>query len=134
MIAYGASSFGKIGVFNYQNLNNVQAYFEKVRKNEIPIYRTFQMSYKDMIAKELLLCAARLFSYRKEEFIEKFGFDYFDLIPDAIDELVNKGYITADRDELVLTRQGVIFGDFVAMTLASSAKKVFAKDAIGFSY
>ncbi|HEY8917315.1 MAG TPA: radical SAM family heme chaperone HemW [Chitinophaga sp.] len=134
MIAYGASSFGKIGVFNYQNLNNVQAYFEKVKKNEIPIYRTFQMSYKDMIAKELLLCAARLLSYRKEEFIEKFGFDYFDLIPEAIDELVNKGYITADRDELVLTKQGVIFGDFVAMTLASSAKKVFAKDAIGFSY
>lgn len=134
MIAYGASSFGKIGNFNYQNLNNTQLYFDRVRNNKIPVYRTFAMSYKDMIVKELLLCAVRLFSYKKTEFINKFGFDYFNLIPEVMDELVRKGYITERTDELVLTRQGVLFGDFVSKTIAGAVKNIFSKDKIAFVY
>jgi coproporphyrinogen III oxidase-like Fe-S oxidoreductase len=87
-----------------------------------------------MIVKELLLCSSRLFTYSKKEFIRKFGFDYFNLVPELIGELVQKGYITDDPGELVLTRQGVLFGDFVAKAIASSVKEVFARDAIGFTY
>ena len=134
MIAYGASSFGKIGNLNYQNLNNIQQYNAKVANDTMPIYRTYAMSYKDMIVKELLLCAARLFSYRKGEFVEKFGFDYFELISEVMKQLANKGYITEDTEELVLTRQGILFADFVSKTIAMSVKEVFARDAIGFSY
>jgi oxygen-independent coproporphyrinogen-3 oxidase len=134
LIAYGASSFGKIGNLNYQNLNNIAQYSEKVRKNILPVYRTYFMSYKDMIVKELLLCSARLFSYKKSEFVDKFGFDYFNLIPETIRELAAKGYITGDANELVLTRQGVLFGDFVSKTIAAAVKKVLGKDAIGFTY
>jgi oxygen-independent coproporphyrinogen-3 oxidase len=134
MIAYGASSFGKIGNLNYQNLNNIPQYVQKVNTGIIPVYRTFHMSYKDMIVKEILLCAVRLFSYRKKEFIDKFGFDYFELVPEVIGELRRKGYITPDQDELVLTRQGVLFGDFVSKTLAAAVKEALAKDTIGFTY
>ena len=134
LIAYGASSFGKIGNLNYQNLNNIAQYSEKVNRNILPVYRTYFMSYKDMIVKELLLCSARLFSYKKSEFVDKFGFDYFNLIPETISELVTKGYITGDANELVLTRQGVLFGDFVSKTIAAAVKKVLGKDAIGFTY
>jgi coproporphyrinogen III oxidase-like Fe-S oxidoreductase len=87
-----------------------------------------------MIVKEILLCAVRLFSYRKKEFIDKFGFDYFELVPEVIGELRRKGYITPDQDELVLTRQGVLFGDFVSKTLAAAVKEALAKDTIGFTY
>ncbi len=134
MVAYGASSFGKLGIFNYQNVNNIKQYFEKIEKGELPIYRTFGMSMKDMIVKELLLCAARLFSYTNEEFVEKFGFNYFDLIPEIIEELFTKGYITSETDDLVLTNQGVLFADFISMTIASAVKNVFARDSIGFAY
>jgi oxygen-independent coproporphyrinogen III oxidase len=134
MVAYGASSFGKIGNLNYQNLNNVPQYVRKVKAGEIPVYRTYSMSYKDMIVKEILLCAVRLFSYSKKEFVEKFGFDYFQLVPETIGELRLKGYIAANEDELVLTRQGVLFGDFVSKTLAASVKEALAKDMIGFTY
>jgi oxygen-independent coproporphyrinogen-3 oxidase len=134
MIAYGASSFGKIGNLNYQNLNNVAQYVQKVKAGDIPVYRTFPMSYKDMIVKEILLCAVRLFSYSKKEFVDKFGFDYFHLVPETIEELRRKGYITDEEDELVLTRQGVLFGDFVSKTLAAAVKEALAKDTIGFTY
>ena len=134
LIAYGVSSFGKVGDINYQNLNNMDLYFEKLRNNEIPVYRSYAVTYKDKIVKELLLCAARLSSYRKEEFIRKFGFDYFDLIPDVIGQLVEKGYIIDNKEELILTDQGILFGDFIGKILASSVKDVLGKDAIGFKY
>ena len=134
MVGYGASSFGKIGNYNYQNLNNMKLYFDRISNNNIPVYRTFEMTYKDRIIKELLLCTGRLFSYRKSEFIQKFGFDYFDLIPEVINELVVKGYITDSKDDLVLTRQGILFADFVSKTIASSVKNSFSKDKIGFTY
>lgn len=133
MIAYGASSFGKIGNINYQNLNNINLYSERIGKGQLPVYRTYAMSYKDMIVKELLLCS-RLFSYTKDEFVEKFGFDYFNFIPETIDQLQLKGYIHDNTDELVLTKRGVLFADFVAKVLSSSVKDKLKKDKINFVY
>jgi oxygen-independent coproporphyrinogen III oxidase len=134
MIGYGASSFGKIGHINYQNLNTTQLYFDKVKAGEIPVYRTYSMSSKDLIVRELLLCGVRLLSYKKWEFVSKFGFDYFDIIPDTIHELRRKGYILDQNDELVLTRQGVIYGDFVAKVISSSVKNALSPDKIRFVY
>ena len=74
LIAYGVSSFGKIGNMNYQNYNSTSLYYEKIKHGILPVYRSYALTYKDMIVKELLLCS-RLASYRKKEFIEKFGID-----------------------------------------------------------
>lgn len=133
MIAYGASSFGKIGNMNYQNYNGMPLYYEKIKNDTLPVYRSYALTFKDMMVKEILLCS-RLSSYRKKEFIQKFGFDYFDLIPETIEQLVLKGYITRNDQELEFTRQGILFGDFVAKTLAASLKNVLSKDRIGFAY
>lgn len=134
LIAYGVSSFGKIGNINYQNLNSMDLYSEKVKNGLFPLYRTYSLSHKDMMVKELLLCAARLASYSKQEFINKFGFDYFDFIPEVIDELTLKGFITNNRNELTLTKQGMLYGDFVGKVLASGLKNKMGPDNIGFSY
>jgi len=134
LIAYGASSFGQIGRINYQNLNNISLYSDKVKDNLLPIYRTYELTIKEMIVKELLLCSARLVSYSKQEFIEKYGFDYFLLIPNVIDQLTSKGYITANKAELELTNQGVLYGDFVSKVIASSVKNMLGMDNIGFTY
>ena len=134
MVAYGVSSFGKLGNINYQNLNTTHLYYERIKNDQLPIFRSFDLSFKDLIVKELLLCAARLFSYKKQEFIHKFGFDYFDLIPETISQLTLKGYIEDRTDELVLTKQGILFGDFVSKIIADSVKNVFAKDNIGYTY
>lgn len=134
LFAYGVSSFGKIGNINYQNSNNLPTYYEKINSNAMPIFRTFPLSYKDAIVKEILLCAARLASYKKSEFMEKFGFDYFELIPDTIDQLVDKGYLFANPEEVTLTNQGVLFSDYVGRVLAGAVKDALGKDSISFTY
>lgn len=133
-IAYGASSFGSIGGINYQNLNSIALYTQKVNANELPLYRSYELTYKDRIVKELLLCSARLFSYSKEEFRNKFGFDYFNLIPETIEQLTDKGYIQNNTENLVLTDQGILFGDYIGKVIASSVKEKLGSDSIGFTY
>lgn len=134
LVSYGASAYGKIGKISYQNTNNIIAYQKRVANKEVPINRTHMLTMKDLIVKELLLCSTRLLSYRKSEFVEKFGFDYFDLIPDTIKQLTEKGYITGNREELSLTQQGVLYGDYLGKILASSIKEVLGQDEIGFTY
>ncbi|UII27569.1 hypothetical protein LVD15_03845 [Fulvivirga maritima] len=134
MIAYGVSSFGKIDNVNYQNLNTTFLYYQRLKNKEMPIFRSYSLSAKDLIVKELLLCASRLFSYKKDEFIEKFGFDYFDLIPELITELISQAYIEDRYDELVLTKKGILYGDFVSKVIADGVKTVLGKDKIGYTY
>ena len=134
MIAYGASSFGKIGNINYQNINNIKLYETKIENGTMPIYRTFSLSVKDEIVKELLLCSVRLASYKKKEFEKKFGFDYFNLIPKTILNLQREGYITGNIEELELTQKGIIFSDFVSRSIANSVKQTFSQDKIKFEY
>ncbi len=134
LIAYGASSFGLLGNINYQNSNDTATYYRKINAGTMPVFRTYPLTHKDLIVKELLLCPARLASYRKSEFIAKFGFDYFELIPGTLAQLAEKGYITGNTDELTLTKQGVLFSDYVGKALASAVKEVIGKDGIGFIY
>lgn len=134
LIAYGVSSFGKLNNTSYQNLNNTQLYYDKLEANQIPVFRSYEMTYKDRIVKELLLCSVRLTSYSRREFERKFGFDYVQLIPDTISELHAKGYISSTKDEFVLTEHGILYGDFVGKVIASAVKQVIGPDHIGFTY
>lgn len=134
LVAYGVSSFGKIGNTNYQNLNTSNLYYAKINADRLPLYRTYKTTVKDTMVKELLLCSSRLSSYSKKEFMEKFGYDYFNLIPEVLDELTSKGFITGDRNDLVLTDFGILYGDFVGKVIASSVKKALSDDNIGFNY
>jgi oxygen-independent coproporphyrinogen-3 oxidase len=134
LVSYGASSFGKLGNTNYQNLNNIEQYIQKINKNELPVFRSYTLTHKDQIVKELLLCASRLSSYSKQEFIDKFGFDYFNLIPETLDELNTAGLITGDSQDLILTRKGIVYGDFVGKILAMAVKSKIGDDAFEFIY
>jgi oxygen-independent coproporphyrinogen III oxidase len=133
LIAYGASSFGKIGRYNYQNVNNTSIYYDRIKSGQLPVFRRYELTAKDAMVKELLLCT-RLASYDKQEFVIKFGFDYFKLIPDTMAQLISKGFIQNDPDRLIFTKHGTLFGDFVGKILASSLKEKLGADAIGFSY
>ena len=134
LIAYGVSSFGKIGHVNYQNSNNLGHYQDKINNKELPVYRSYSLSFKEMAVKEILLCVCRLSSYSRREFTKKFGFDYFRFIPQTLVQLKEKGYIDLSDDDLQLTRRGVLFADFVGQVLASEVKNFFQPDNVGFNY
>ncbi|MEO0553065.1 MAG: coproporphyrinogen-III oxidase family protein [Bacteroidota bacterium] len=132
-IAYGASSFGKFGNVVYQNSNIVKLYKEKVANGEVPISRSYALSAKDEMIREILLCT-KLFSYTSDEFEVKYGFNYIDLIKDAVVKLEREDYIAIGERGIELTQKGIVFGDYVGMALASSLKNTLALDNISFTY
>jgi oxygen-independent coproporphyrinogen-3 oxidase len=132
-IAYGASAFGKIGNTVYQNINTNKLYKEKIAQSEMPIARSYALTPKDEMVREILLCT-KLFSYSSHEFERKYGFSYMNLIPDAIARLRSEDYITVGPSGVKLTRKGIVFGDYVAMVLASSFKNAISPDSISFRY
>ena len=132
-IAYGASSFGKFGNVVYQNSNIVKLYKEKVANGEVPISRSYALSAKDEMIREILLCT-KLFSYTSDEFEVKYGFNYIDLIKDAVVKLEREDYIAIGERGIELTQKGTVFGDYVGMALASSLKNTLALDNISFTY
>ena len=133
-VSYGVSAFGKIGNISYQNTNNLIHYSESLKKGILPLYRQYELSLKDRIVKELLLCVARLNSYQKQEFIDKFGFDYFDFLSEEMDYLRKDGFIKDDKDELRLTTKGILFADYIGKVLADGFKSKIGKDAYQLIY
>ncbi len=132
-IAYGASAFGKFGNVVYQNSNIIKSYKEKVEKNELPIARSFALSAKDEMIREILLCT-KLFSYSYQEFEKKYGFNYLDVIKETVENLKKDNFIEVGPQGVKLTKKGVVFGDYVGMMLASSFKNAIGADNINFTY
>jgi oxygen-independent coproporphyrinogen-3 oxidase len=133
-ISYGVSSFGKIGDISYQNTNNLIHYTDSLNKDILPLYRQYKLTLKDMIVKELLLCVARLKSYQKIEFVNKFGFDYFEFLSKEIEYLYSNGFILEETSELTLTNKGVLFADYVGKILAEGFKTKIGKDQYQLIY
>lgn len=132
-IAYGASSFGKFGNVVYQNSNNLKMYTEKIERSELPVARSYALSAKDEMIREILLCT-KLFSYTSNEFEQKYGFNYLNLVKDTVSRLEKENYITAGPAGITLTRKGIVFGDYVAMALAADFKEALGPDNINFNY
>jgi len=107
---------------------------EKIKNDQLPVYRSYTLTHKDQIVKELLLCASRLSSYSKLEFVNKYGFDYLKLIPEELHQLKNAGLIGDYNEDLLLTRKGIIYGDFVGKILAMAVKQKLGDDVFEFIY
>ncbi|GAA0740340.1 radical SAM family heme chaperone HemW [Gaetbulibacter jejuensis] len=133
-VSYGVSAFGKIGNVSYQNTNNLLHYKASIEEGTLPLYRQYKLSLKDEIVKELLLCVARLNSYKKAEFVEKFGFDYFEFLPKEIDFLYTNGFIKEGTDELRLTNKGILFADYIGKVLVDGFKAKIGDDQYQLIY
>ncbi|MEN5196999.1 radical SAM family heme chaperone HemW [Sphingobacterium faecium] len=132
-IAYGVSSFGSLSGMSYQNTNDLTNYTDCINKNVLPLYRQHKLSLKDMIVKELLLCVARLKSYEKTEFVNKFGFDYCEFLSKEMEYLCANGFIHNTND-LELTTKGILFGDYIGKVLAEGFKEKVGRDKYQLLY
>lgn len=134
LIGYGVSAFGKVKNINYQNVSNINNYIKNINNSTMPIARSYVLTHKDEIIKEILLCVTRLSSYKMSEFEKKFGFNYFNLIPETKTELIKNNFIIDKDSDFDLTPTGILYADFIAKVIASKVKEKIGKDTIGFSY
>ncbi len=114
---FGVSAFGRLGSFVFQNSNEVKNYVEAIDKSETPIIRGHRMTALDEIVRDVLL-GIKLNFLDYQYFHDKYGFNLEALCGKEIDALISKGYVERKNNQLWLTHEGMVQGDYSGKYLA----------------
>lgn len=127
--AFGASGFGQVGNYNYQNASTLDLYLSSVKEGRLPVIRAHRITSKDMMVKDILL-GMKLASFDRGRFAAKHGFDFCEVLPETVDELRSGGFICLDENFVYLDRKGLLYGDYVGKRFAYALKKYLGLDAL----
>jgi oxygen-independent coproporphyrinogen-3 oxidase len=117
--AFGSSAFGSLGNWAYQNTTELDRYSERVENGELPIFRGHVYSSLDLMARDVLL-GMKLVRFDRAAFKARHGVDVMRFCGPAVEHLQEDGFITVNDDAILLSDRGILYGDFVGRTLASS--------------
>lgn len=117
--AFGSSAFGSLANWAYQNTTDLNRYSELVEKGELPIYRGYVYNSLDLMTRDVLL-GMKLVRFDRAAFKARHGIDVLRLCGPAVKRLEDDGFITVDDDAIALSDRGILYGDYVGRTLASS--------------
>jgi len=106
VIGTGAGFFmGRIGAFQYSDIEDVKEYITSVQKSSFPIARLSKLTKEDEMRQEMMMLYVRV-SVNRNEFKTKFGKFPDEAFPKAFEELRSKGLISEKYDEIRLSEKG----------------------------
>jgi len=117
--AFGASAFGSLGNWAYQNTNELDRYCERVDAGELPIFRGYVYNDLELMTRDALL-GMKLIRLDRRAFKARHGIDVVRLCEAVMERLQTDGFVTVDEEQVVLTEKGILFGDYVGRVLAAS--------------
>lgn len=117
--AFGLSSFGRLGQYQFQNTNEEQKYIDLLEAGELPVARGHYMTSMDEMIRDVVM-RMKLLRFDLRSFEERHGFRLEALSASALEELRSGDFITVSEDEIALTPKGVLHGDYVGKRLAKS--------------
>lgn len=129
MYPIGISSFGNLGKSCFQNTSNLNTYYEKLDKSELPVIRTYDLSHAESAIRFILL-RAKLTTIHFDGFEQLFGFDLREVIRPTLSELESEDYIRINHNEIQATRKGILFGDYFGMRIAFALKEYLKLDKL----
>jgi oxygen-independent coproporphyrinogen III oxidase len=107
ILCAGVSSFGHFQGVHYQNVDQIEDYFQRVEAGELPVNRALRPTAHQRLIREFVLqmkegrVAVRPLQH-------KFGVNVLDEFGVALENQQSKGYLTIGADEIVLTRKGLL--------------------------
>lgn len=120
ILTTGAGCFmGYLGLYSYQNIENVNKYIDCVSKGVFPIAKIHKSTYEDMIKKVMERLYLRL-PVNKTEFKEKFGKFPEEVFPEEVKRLEEKGLIEVTSNEIKLTKLGDVWRINIAWEFANA--------------
>jgi len=120
ILTTGAGCFmGYLGLYSYQNIENVHRYIDLVGKGIFPIAKIHKSTYEDMIKKVMERLYLRL-PVNKAEFKEKFGRFPDEVFPAEVKRLEEKGLIEVTDNEIRLTKLGDVWRINIAWEFANA--------------
>lgn len=119
LYAFGASAFGMLGNWAYQNTIDLQKYVAQMEAGEMPTYRGFLYSSLDMMARDVIL-GMKLIHFDRALFRKRHGVDLLRLCGPQIEKLEEDGFVTVSDEAISLTDKGILYGDYAGKILAST--------------
>ncbi|MCP4655135.1 MAG: coproporphyrinogen III oxidase family protein [bacterium] len=127
LYAFGASGFGALGHWSYQNLSDVSKYCDAVEAGELPSYRGFVYSSLDRMVRDVML-NMKLIHLNHKEFRERHGFDLLRLCEPILRDLEGEELITVTDETISLTDKGIVYGDSVGRRLGAALEQLGGKN------
>lgn len=121
--AFGASAFGSLGNWAYQNTNDLQRYSELIEQGQLPLFRGFVYNDLDMMTRDVIL-GMKLIHFDRRAFKKRHGFDLVKLCESTIRRLENEDLITVGEESVSMTKKGILYGDYAGRTLAYSLESL----------
>lgn len=117
--AFGASAFGSLGNWAYQNTNDLERYSEFLEQGKLPLFRGYMYNDLELMTRDVIL-GMKLIRFDRRAFRKRHGLDLVKLCEPTFQRLQEDEFITVDDDAIVMTRKGILYGDYVGRVLASS--------------
>lgn len=109
LVAMGISAIGKVGPTYSQNVRDLDSYYERIDRGELPIMRGLQLSADDLLRRSVihaLMCQSAL-SLEAIETAHLIHFeDYFAEELDELRDFEREGLLVLDKDWLTITPKG----------------------------
>lgn len=110
LIATGIASFGHASGVHYQNLAELERYYEAINAGRLPLGRGFVPTPRQQLIRELILLLKRGY-LDANYFREKFGVDVLREWADVWAGYEADGYVEREGDSVRLTRAGLLRAD-----------------------
>ncbi|HWM90658.1 MAG TPA: coproporphyrinogen-III oxidase family protein [Thermoanaerobaculia bacterium] len=117
--AFGASAFGMLGNWAYQNTSDLEKYTLQLEAGELPTFRGYLYSSLDMMARDVIL-GMKLIHFDRKAFKKRHGMDLVRICGPELERLEADGFLTVSDDAITLTEKGILYGDYSGKVLASS--------------
>jgi oxygen-independent coproporphyrinogen-3 oxidase len=121
--AFGASAFGSLGNWAYQNTNDLGRYTEILAGGELPLFRGYVYNDLELMTRDVIL-GMKLVRFNRGWFRERHGVDVVRLCGPTVQQLRDDGFITLTDDAIVLSTKGILYGDYVGRVLGSSLESL----------
>jgi oxygen-independent coproporphyrinogen-3 oxidase len=107
ILASGVSSFGHLQGVHYQNLDQLDDYFDSVERGELPVNRALRPTAHQLLIREFVL-RMKEGEVNAGELQSKFDVDVLDEFAEPLKNQQVKGYLNVSGDKVRLTRKGLL--------------------------
>lgn len=111
LVGLGESAFGHIQGVHYQNADTFERYVGLTAEGKLPLRRALKLTPEERLRREVILLL-KTGCLDGNYFRTKFGVELLDHFEAQFEELLQAGFLEVERDNLRLTREGLLRVDW----------------------
>lgn len=122
LFAHGPAAFGYVNKLMYINQGDIQEYSDRLQQRFLSVFIASQAD--DMEAMHGMMAKGlRMLAVKRRDFTEMFGYQPEEVFGATIEELVSKGLLETDDQEIRLSARGIVWGNNVCKEFFSEANQ-----------